>query len=161
MNTGNQNFNLDQDALVANLSNPPSKINLLTNKLSMFKNNFNKKYIVYSVIITVVVVLGVLYYQRKKCKCLFTNISFNKNNKKDKNNKNKNKPTLNDDDEDEVEELPPSRLKPRQRPSKVLQAQEPKHIKQLDLTNDEMKIIEDELNNQSGGEDNLSDNNNE
>ena len=42
MNTGNQNFILDQDALVENLSNPPSKINLLTNKLSMFKNNFNK-----------------------------------------------------------------------------------------------------------------------
>jgi hypothetical protein len=164
--------NIDTDAaqLAGNLSTPPSKINFISNKLSMFKNNFNKKYVVYGIIVVLFVVFITLYFQRKKNKSLFTNISFLNKNTHNK----KNKPTLNDEDDDDEELTPPP--KPRQpiKPSKPSNynnlrqpakspkpAQEPKHIKELDLTNDEMKLIEDELNNQSGGEDNLSDNNNE
>jgi hypothetical protein len=159
---------------------PPFRFKFVSNKLSILKNNFNKKYVGIIIIIVIFIVVMVLYGQHKKNKALFTNISFLKKNTHNK----KNKPTLNDEDEDDDEELTPqvnprkpskpsnyNNLRQSTKPAKssnpaksynpAKSAQEPKHIKELDLTNDEMKIIEDELNNQSGGEDNLSDNNNE
>ena len=138
----------EANKLVNVLTNKPSTLNVLVNKLSLLKNNLNKKYVVIGIIVVVLVVSVILYLQYKK------NVNFLKNkylSNKPKYNKNQ---TVTADDDDEEPQPQPKKQKP-QKPQKKELSKEPDHLQNLDLTNDEIKVIEDELNNQSADNDNV------